>query len=106
MTPQDLVANTIYINFLGAYEKLDGEKSQKVLYFESPMTRKDPDRVSGPDCWRVELVEPEVRGCGTRASAADVWLQSYPCELAYICLRCPCRTPPLRPCRANGVACR
>eukprot|EP00198_Chlamydomonas_reinhardtii_P012135 XP_001701472.1 ryanodine-inositol 1,4,5-triphosphate receptor Ca2+ channel [Chlamydomonas reinhardtii] len=61
---QDLVANTIYINFLGAYEKLDGEKSQKVLYFESPMTRKDPDRVSGPDCWRVELVEPEGKWCG------------------------------------------
>jgi hypothetical protein len=28
------------------------------LYFESPLTRPDPKRVSGPDTWRLELVSP------------------------------------------------
>ncbi|KAG2491060.1 hypothetical protein HYH03_010506 [Edaphochlamys debaryana] len=54
---QDLVANTVYINLLGAL-------SEKYIYFESPLTRPDPNRVGGPDSWRVELVVDGGSWCG------------------------------------------
>ncbi|EFJ39749.1 hypothetical protein VOLCADRAFT_121781 [Volvox carteri f. nagariensis] len=46
---KDLVANTVYINFLGAI-------NDKFLYFQNPLTRPEPNRIGGPDCWRLELV--------------------------------------------------
>jgi inositol 1,4,5-triphosphate receptor type 1 len=51
---QDLVANTVYINFLGAI-------NDKFLYFQSPLARADPNAISGTDCWRMELVVEGVR---------------------------------------------
>ncbi|KXZ52374.1 hypothetical protein GPECTOR_9g418 [Gonium pectorale] len=64
---QDLVANTVYINVLGAL-------NDKYLYFESPLTRSDPSRIGGPDAWRLELVAdggawlgmPLTNGCKLR----------------------------------------
>ncbi|PNH09605.1 Inositol 1,4,5-trisphosphate receptor type 2 [Tetrabaena socialis] len=54
---QDLVANSVYINFLGAV-------NEKELYFESPLTRPDPNRIGGPDTWRMELVLEGGKWCG------------------------------------------